>query len=144
MVEWIKLLKILCFVKPLWNISENPLINGTKRKTSGKLFTICLQTIQINYLTRYVLCDTMVLKIRQGQHTSNTNKWKKERKMLSPILSIIIIAEVLFTLFIVWGFLHEKRFVAFEDKIIFAVLKKIRSRRRGIRKWKNTELLFIT
>lgn len=45
---------------------------------------------------------------------------------MSPVLSLIIIAEVLFTLFIVWGFMHEEKFVAFEDKIIFAVLKKIR------------------
>lgn len=48
---------------------------------------------------------------------------------MSTTLSIIILAEVLFTLFIVWGFLHEERFVAFEDKIIFAVLKKIRKRK---------------
>lgn len=44
-------------------------------------------------------------------------------------LSIIIVLEVLFTLFIVWGFMHEEKFVAFEDKIIFAVLRKIRKRR---------------
>lgn len=45
---------------------------------------------------------------------------------MSTTLSIIIIFEVLFTLFIVWGFMHEERFVAFEDKIIFAILRKIR------------------
>ena len=45
---------------------------------------------------------------------------------MSTTLSIIIICEVLFTLFIVWGFMHEERFVAFEDKIIFAILRKIR------------------
>ena len=48
---------------------------------------------------------------------------------MSTTLSIIILCEVLFTLFIVWGFMHEERFVAFEDKIIFAVLRKIRKRR---------------
>ena len=48
---------------------------------------------------------------------------------MSTTLSVIILIEVLFTLFIAWGLMHEERFVAFEDKIIFAVLRKIRSRR---------------
>ncbi len=48
---------------------------------------------------------------------------------MSTTLSIIISIEVLFTLFIVWGLMHEERFVAFEDKIIFAVLRKIRRSR---------------
>lgn len=48
---------------------------------------------------------------------------------MSATLSIIILCEVLFTLFIVWGFMHEEKFVAFEDKIIFAVLRKIRRRK---------------
>lgn len=47
---------------------------------------------------------------------------------MSLTLSLIILAEVLFTLFIVWGFMHEDRFVAFEDKIIFAVLRVIRKK----------------
>ena len=47
---------------------------------------------------------------------------------MSPILAVIIVLEVLFTLFIVWGFMHEERFVAFEDKIIFAILRKIRKK----------------
>lgn len=51
--------------------------------------------------------------------------------MISPVLSIIILIEVLFTLFIAWGLMHEEKFVAFEDKIIFAVLRKIRARRNG-------------
>ena len=46
--------------------------------------------------------------------------------MISTTLSIIILIEVAFTLFIGWGLLHEEKFVAFEDKIIFAVLRKIR------------------
>ncbi len=46
---------------------------------------------------------------------------------MSTTLSVIILIEVLFTLFIAWGLMHEERFVAFEDKIIFAVLRKIRS-----------------
>ena len=50
---------------------------------------------------------------------------------MSTVLSIIIICEVLFTLFIVWGYMHEEKFVAFEDKIIFAILRKIRARRNG-------------
>lgn len=48
---------------------------------------------------------------------------------MSTTLSIIILAEVLFTLFIVWGFMHEEKFVAFEDRIIFAVLNKIKRRK---------------
>ncbi len=48
---------------------------------------------------------------------------------MSTTLSIIIVIEVLFTLFIAWGIMHEERFVAFEDKIIFAVLRKIRRSR---------------
>ena len=48
---------------------------------------------------------------------------------MSPILAIIIVIEVLLVLFIVWGFMHEEKFVAFEDKIIFAVLRKIRHRK---------------
>lgn len=48
---------------------------------------------------------------------------------MSTTMSIIILCEVLFTLFIVWGFMHEEKFVAFEDKIIFAVLRKIRKRK---------------
>ena len=59
---------------------------------------------------------------------------------MSPVLSLIIIAEVLFTLFIVWGFMHEEKFVAFEDKIIFAVLKKIR-RTKAIRESARRERL---
>lgn len=46
-------------------------------------------------------------------------------------LSIIILLEVLFTLFIVWGFMHEELFVAFEDKIIFAVIKRIKKWRKS-------------
>ena len=46
---------------------------------------------------------------------------------MSTTLSVIILIEVLFTVFIAWGFMHEERFVAFEDKIIFAFLRKVRS-----------------
>lgn len=49
--------------------------------------------------------------------------------MISPILAVIIVVEVLLVLFIVWGFMHEEKFVAFEDKIIFAILRKIRNKR---------------
>ena len=53
-----------------------------------------------------------------------------EREMIMPIvISIIILVEVLFTLFIVWGFMHEEKVVAFEDKIIFTILRKIRHRK---------------
>lgn len=66
---------------------------------------------------------------------------------MSPVLSLIIIAEVLFTLFIVWGFMHEEKFVAFEDKIIFAVLRKIRrakSVRENARRERLNEKVYYT
>lgn len=59
---------------------------------------------------------------------------------MSTTLSIIIVIEVLFTLFIAWGIMHEERFVAFEDKIIFAVLRKIR-RSRAKREYMRREKL---
>ncbi len=59
---------------------------------------------------------------------------------MSTTLSVIIVLEVLFTLFIAWGILHEERFVAFEDKIIFAVLRKIR-RNRAKREYMRREKL---
>ena len=48
-----------------------------------------------------------------------------EEKMLSNLLSTIIFLEVIFTLFIAWGLMHEERFVAFEDRIIAKVKKRI-------------------
>ncbi len=66
---------------------------------------------------------------------------------MSPILSIVIVAEVLFTLFIVWGFMHEERFVAIEDKIIRAVLRKIRNKkasREYVRREKLNEKVYYT
>lgn len=44
--------------------------------------------------------------------------------MLENWLSVVIFLEVLFTLFIVWGFMHEDKFIAFEDKIIAKVKKR--------------------
>lgn len=45
---------------------------------------------------------------------------------MSITISIIIIFELIILAFIVWGFLHEERFVAFEDKIIARIRKEIR------------------
>lgn len=45
--------------------------------------------------------------------------------MIDLTLAIIIPCEVLFTLFVVWGFMHEDKFVAFEDKIIARIIKAI-------------------
>lgn len=66
---------------------------------------------------------------------------------MSTTLSVIILIEVLFTLFIAWGLMHEERFVAFEDKIIFAVLRKIRSsraKREYLRREKLNEKVYYT
>lgn len=48
---------------------------------------------------------------------------------MSTTISFIILAEVLLTLFVVWGFMHEEKFVQFEDKIIFSILRFIRSKK---------------
>ena len=64
-------------------------------------------------------------------------------KIMSTTLSIIIVLEVLFTLFIAWGIMHEERFVAFEDKIIFAVLRKIK-RSRARKEYMRREKLSVT
>lgn len=48
---------------------------------------------------------------------------------MTTAISFLILGEVIFALFIVWGFMHEERFVAFEDKIIFAVLRAIRRKK---------------
>ncbi len=50
---------------------------------------------------------------------------------MSTTISFIILAEVLLTLFVVWGFTHEERFVKFEDKIILAVLRAVRGRKHS-------------
>ncbi len=66
---------------------------------------------------------------------------------MSTTLSVIIVIEVLFTLFIAWGIMHEERFVAFEDKIIFAVLRKIRrnkAKREYLRREKLNEKVVYT
>ena len=66
---------------------------------------------------------------------------------MSTTISVIILLEVLFGLFIAWGIMHEERFVAFEDKIIFAVLRKIRaakSSREAARREKINEKVLYT
>lgn len=49
---------------------------------------------------------------------------------MNTTLSLIILAEVLLTLFVVWGFLHEKAFVAVERRIARAVRRRVRAARR--------------
>lgn len=44
-------------------------------------------------------------------------------------LAIIILIEVLITLFILWGFMHEDKFILFEDKIIYNFKEYIKARR---------------
>ena len=45
-------------------------------------------------------------------------------------LSFVILGEVLITLFILWGFMHESKFIEFEDRIIYAVKMRINASRR--------------
>lgn len=49
---------------------------------------------------------------------------------MSVTISGIILLEILSTLALVWCFMHEKKLVAFEDKIIRWVLRKFRKTRR--------------
>ena len=49
---------------------------------------------------------------------------------MDTALSVIILCEVLVTLFVVWGFLHEQSFVRFEHAIARAVAGKVRALRR--------------
>lgn len=44
--------------------------------------------------------------------------------MLHPILSIIILFEVIATLLIVIGFMHEEKIIEFEDRIIKKIFRK--------------------
>jgi hypothetical protein len=56
--------------------------------------------------------------------------------MISNTLAIIIVIEVLFTLFIAWGIMHEDKFVAFEDALFKKAKKKINRAKRNIcAKW---------
>lgn len=60
------------------------------------------------------------------------------------LISFAIIFEILFAGFIVWGFKHEKRFVAFEDRIIRICRKKIRRVKRNLcAKWLSEEGLTV-
>ncbi len=45
-------------------------------------------------------------------------------------LSFVILGEVLITLFILWGFMHEGKFIEFEDRIIYAVKMRITASRQ--------------
>ena len=45
-------------------------------------------------------------------------------------LSFVILGEVLITLFILCGFMHEDKFILFEDKIIYNVKLRINAYRR--------------
>lgn len=45
---------------------------------------------------------------------------------MNTSLALIILGEILLTLFIVWGLQHEQLFIRFEDRIIAAAKLKIR------------------
>ena len=49
---------------------------------------------------------------------------------MDTALSIMILCEVLVTLFLVWGFLHEQSFVRFEHAVARIVAGKVRAARR--------------
>lgn len=50
---------------------------------------------------------------------------------MAVMFSIVIVIEVLLTAFVAWGIMHEEKLVDFEDKIIFAILRKIRNKRNN-------------
>ena len=49
---------------------------------------------------------------------------------MDTALSVIILCELMLTLFVVWGFLHEKSFVRLEHAIARAAGRKLRALRR--------------
>ena len=49
---------------------------------------------------------------------------------MSTMIGCIILAEALLAMFIVWGFMHEDRFIRFEHRIA-EVFKNKRARRTG-------------
>lgn len=49
---------------------------------------------------------------------------------MSVSLSIVILCEVLSTLFIVWGFMHEDKFIQFEDNLKFVIKRKFKKAKR--------------
>ena len=51
--------------------------------------------------------------------------------MIETWLSIVILFEVLITLFIIWGFMHEDKFILFEDRIIYHIKNKLSERRKN-------------
>lgn len=51
---------------------------------------------------------------------------------MSTTLAVIIVLEVAILVFVVWGFIHEDKFIAFEDKILYKIRKKIKEKKREI------------
>lgn len=49
---------------------------------------------------------------------------------MATLFSWAIIAEILLTVFIAWGLMHEERFIDFEDRLIAHFKAKIK-RRKG-------------
>lgn len=50
---------------------------------------------------------------------------------MAVMFSIVIIIEILLTAFVAWGIMHEEKLVDFEDKIIFAILRKRKASKRS-------------
>ena len=61
-------------------------------------------------------------------------------------VAIIILCEVLFTLFAVWGFLHEQTLVALERRAVRMLRRSIRRRQRAraaaVHRRQNAEALY--
>ena len=49
-------------------------------------------------------------------------------------LGYIILAEVVFALFVIWGFLHEDRFIRFEEMLGKIVRRLFFRRKRAVKK----------
>ena len=49
-------------------------------------------------------------------------------------LGYIILAEVVFALFVIWGFLHEDRFIRFEEKLGKVIRRLFFRRKRAVKK----------
>lgn len=49
----------------------------------------------------------------------------QEDSTMSTGFGLLILAELALTLFIIWGYVHEERFVAFEHKLFSKLFSKI-------------------
>lgn len=60
----------------------------------------------------------------------DTESFRKADNTMNTSVAMIILAEVALFLFLVYGFLHEDKFIAFEDKAIAVIRHNIKLRKQ--------------